>query len=242
MNRIIIYGLFIFLLNSYSAAADLVLAPGQALEQAALERMLCDALAKRGVAGPLALDIEQPSLPLANNAASPISLMLVALSHEPSTGRYRAQINATLDSGISRVIAVSGRAQELIDVIYPVRTINAGEIIDADDLKIISAPASSLVGDHFHSINNVIGLEAKRALLAGKFIRVRDLGKQVMVRRGEVVRLVFVRGSLELTAEGMALEDGQIGQNIRISNEISGQLRYGNVVGQNLVHLIGGSR
>lgn len=241
MPRALLSILILAALSSRVAAAELVLPPGQPLERAALEGLLRDAMADHGVAEPMALAIEQPPLPLANQAGSPITLTLVTLTHEPVTGHYRAQIEARLDGGVSRTISVAGTVQELVEVPVPQRPIGVGETIEATALKMIAVPASALRDNPIQSMAAAVGLEAQRALPAGRLIRSRDLAPPVMVRRGDAVRLVFARGGLEVTTGGQALEAGREGQSIRIANEASGEVRRGTVAGPHRVLVAGGN-
>jgi flagella basal body P-ring formation protein FlgA len=57
------------------------------------------------------------------------------------------------------------------------------------------------------------------------------------VRSGEVVQLRVTSGSLQISAEGVAAQDGEIGDVIRIVNPSSGRTLRGRVVGPRVVEV-----
>jgi flagella basal body P-ring formation protein FlgA len=214
------------------ARASVVLSPGQPLERAMVEAIVRDGLADHGLVGPLALQVDRPDLPLANQAGLPITLTLVALRHEPEAGRYEARIEARIDGGSSRTITVSGMVAELVEVPVPRASIRQGASISAELLETRTIPASALrATDLVQSADALIGQEALRSLTAGRPVRVRDVAPPALVRRGDQVRLVYARGGLEITTLGVALEAGRQGAPIQIQNGGSGQVRRGVVDG-----------
>ena len=52
-----------------------------------------------------------------------------------------------------------------------------------------------------------------------------------MVSRGELVTMVFDQNGMRLTAKGRALEDGTMGQSIKVSNTGSNRTIEGRVTG-----------
>lgn len=218
-----------------AAPAEVVLPPGRPLDRGTVEAMLRDALAERGVAGPLALRVDQPALPLANGAGVPITLTLATLDHDPGTGRYQAGIEARLAGGAggeARTISVAGTVEELVEVPVPTRAIAQGEMLAADLLDARMVPVSSLrAAALVESSQAAIGQEALRPLPAGRALRARDLAPPALVRRGDQVRIVYVQGGLEITAGGVALGPGRRGDAVQVQNGGSGEVRRGVVDG-----------
>ena len=57
-----------------------------------------------------------------------------------------------------------------------------------------------------------------RSLSAGETILQSDLATQLMIRRGEIVTLIFARGNLRLQTQAEALADGEPGSTIPVRN------------------------
>jgi len=100
------------------------------------------------------------------------------------------------------------------EVIVPVRTIRAREIISAEDLFRKPLEIAGAVSD----TAEIVGLEARVILYSGRPIRPGDVGPPAIISRNELVTLVFSRGPLRIIAEGRALGRGAIGETMRAMN------------------------
>lgn len=65
---------------------------------------------------------------------------------------------------------------------------------------------------------DVIGQEALSWMQVGRPIMPEDVGPPALVERNQVVTMLFRRGSLEITAEGRALDRAAGGDRIRVMN------------------------
>lgn len=116
---------------------------------------------------------------------------------------------------------------------------NVNEVIDANDLIIQSFPAQRVSGgDIIHDSSQIIGLAARRPLQAGQPIRLIDLKKEELVQRGSDVSLTFRNGSLEITAMGKALENGSLGDVIKITNVGTNRTVDAKITGPNQAQVV----
>jgi len=119
-------------------------------------------------------------------------------------------------------------------VIYP------GDVITdlaLTDMNAADAAANDVVVDRSQAVGKV----AKLTLLPGRPIPFSALDNPRLVRNGAEVRLVFVDGGLEITASGSALQDGGLGEVVKVRNNDSGVTVSG-AVQQNGSVLIDGGR
>lgn len=100
------------------------------------------------------------------------------------------------------------------DILVPVRTIRAKDIITAEDLTVKDADIAGALSDP----RDLIGQEAQIALYAGRPVRPGDVGPPATVGRNDIVTLVFLQGSLRIATEGRALGRGAPGDTIRAMN------------------------
>ncbi len=103
------------------------------------------------------------------------------------------------------------------EVIVPVRTIRAMEIISAEDL----IRKSETIDGALSNPLDIVGNEARRVLYAGRPIRPGDIGPPAIVNRNDIVMLVFSRGPLRIATEGRALGRGAVGETVRAINMTS---------------------
>jgi len=108
-----------------------------------------------------------------------------------------------------------------IDVAVPLHDIARGSVLQEGDLTYASIPALSANGSIVKAIADVAGMEARRALRAGEFIRITDLRRPVVVTKGSNVTMSFEADGLVLTAVGRAMADGGEGDIVSVLNPTS---------------------
>lgn len=100
------------------------------------------------------------------------------------------------------------------DSLVATRDIRPREVIMPEDIVLSGI---SIVGA-MQSPADVIGLEARVAIYAGRPIRAADVAVPALVERNQIVTLVYQGGGLVITTEGRALDRGGAGERIRIMN------------------------
>jgi flagella basal body P-ring formation protein FlgA len=119
-------------------------------------------------------------------------------------------------------------------VIYP------GDIISEDMLADAPLAAPSRAGSVALAPEDVVGMMATRTLLPGAAIPISALSPPRLVRAGAAVKMIYIDGGLTITATGDALQDGVIGQTVRLRNEDSGVTVTGRVRADGAVQVGGG--
>mgnify|MGYP000316878762 CR=1 FL=1 len=121
------------------------------------------------------------------------------------------------------------------DTLIAARTIRSQTILSPADFVIA---ADNTLGS-FTQISEVDGLEARVTLYAGRPVRPGDVGPAAVIRRNQVVPLIFNANGLLITTEGRALDRAAPGDFVRIMNlssrtTVSGRaLPNGSVLVQN---------
>lgn len=101
------------------------------------------------------------------------------------------------------------------EVVVAATTIPAGTTIEAGHLAFAAGqPAPGLLS----RMEPAIGLENRVAIYAGRPVRAADLGPPTVVRRNAVIALEFRRGAMVIQTDGRALDEGGLGDRIRVMN------------------------
>ncbi|SFT95545.1 flagellar basal body P-ring formation chaperone FlgA [Sedimentitalea nanhaiensis] len=100
------------------------------------------------------------------------------------------------------------------DILVPIRTIRAKEIIAAEDLATKESDDTGALSD----ARDLIGFEARVALYPGRPVRPGDVGPPAIVSRNDLISLVFIQGGLRIVTEGRSLGRGAVGETIRAMN------------------------
>jgi flagella basal body P-ring formation protein FlgA len=130
-------------------------------------------------------------------------------------------------------VAQEMRAPSPKQVIYP------GDVITQDMLIETPLVAQSNGGPVALAPEDVVGMAAARTLLPGLSIQMSALSPPRVVRAGAAVAMIYIDGDLTITASGDALQDGAVGQLVKLRNEDSGVTVTGRVRADGSV-LVGG--
>lgn len=96
--------------------------------------------------------------------------------------------------------------------IVAARNIRAGTVISASD---IITPADRIA---LRRAVDIIGKEASRAFYKGQAIDETKLRNATLIKRNSIVQMEFARGAMSISAEGRALDNGALGESIRVMN------------------------
>ena len=118
------------------------------------------------------------------------------------------------------------------------RDIARGEQISQDHITSGLVNISSIRQTFLPDENAIIGKEAKRNISMGEPFKTSLLDAPTAVKRGEMVTLESMAGSIKVSSTGTALADGRIGQTIRVRNNSSERIISGVVMSQGLVQTL----
>lgn len=105
-------------------------------------------------------------------------------------------------------------------------------ISDADvDIKLEDHEDFSVIRSAY------IGQELRRTIYAGHKISHAYIGPPVVVKRNGNVTMVYIYGSMKLTAKGRALNGGAVGDTITVMNTGSRKKVYGIITGPEMVEV-----
>ncbi|PJI86119.1 flagella basal body P-ring formation protein FlgA [Yoonia maricola] len=105
-------------------------------------------------------------------------------------------------------------APTFAETIIAARTIRAQSVITVDDV-VISGDAT---GAALAAAQDIIGMEARVALFAGRPIGPGDVAQPAVVERNQIVPLMFEKNGLVISTDGRALGRASAGDVIRVMN------------------------
>jgi len=132
--------------------------------------------------------------------------------------RFSAKLKLPTGTQEEEEVRISGTldAVRLIPVFN--RLIAPGDVVSEKDVEWIKISARRINRSTILSSASLIGQTVKRALPANKIIRESDIAAPVAVEKGSIVQMTYQSGLLTLSMQGRALEEGGIGDTIRIMN------------------------
>jgi flagella basal body P-ring formation protein FlgA len=103
------------------------------------------------------------------------------------------------------------------DIVVAARTLRPKAIIQPEDIALRTGEIEGA----YDLTEDVIGLETRVAIYAGRPIRMGDIGPPATVERNQNVALIYTHGTLRIVAEGRALGRGAPGERVRVMNMTS---------------------
>ena len=116
------------------------------------------------------------------------------------------------------------------------KSLQIGEIIDANDVRLVERDTNPGLG-HFRDIDDVLGRKAKRALTINQIIRARHLELDYAIRKDQSVTIESKIGPVTVVSAGIALNDAQLGDRVRVKNNSSGLLVEGIAISEKKIQI-----
>lgn len=122
------------------------------------------------------------------------------------------------------LISTAGLAHA--EAVVAVKTIRANTILTEHDVSL----DPTLPSYGLDEVADVVGMETRVVLYAGRPIRPENLSAPALVERNQIVPLIFRQGSLTISTAGRALDRGAAGDYIRVMNLSSRTSLFGTVL------------
>jgi flagella basal body P-ring formation protein FlgA len=160
---------------------------------------------------------------------APITIKYIDL--QSRTGKFRAVISVDSDEQAVQDKTFTGLAYASVEAIVPSRTIERGATIVEDDLKIVRMARSRVANAAIEDMEAAIGMAAKHRLIMGRPVRRTDIEHPKLVKRNEMVTIIYKVPGMVLKSKGKALADASRGQMVSIINLRSKRTLEGQVTG-----------
>jgi flagella basal body P-ring formation protein FlgA len=202
-----------------------------------LTALLQTALAAKGAPEESLIETEGRPLAMLVPANSAAQIAVRDLFYDRDSGRFTASI-AAIDQGrdVAR-LPVAGKLVPCAMVPVAAHPIARGDMIGASDLRLQKMRQEEVRPAMITDEGALVGMTAKLNLRAGVAIGVADIQKPMAVTRGATVTMVLVQGGMLLTAQGRALDQGALGDVIRLSNTKTNLTVEGTIDGTNHVRV-----
>lgn len=154
------------------------------------------------------------------------------------TGQFTGRLVVPAADG-TQSLPLAGRLYRTVEVPTLTRRIATGETVGRDDIQWQTARAETVARNVILDPDKIVGMEAKRPLQADQPLRSGDVRAPVIVAKGSLVTLVVQSPTMTLTSKGRAMENGAMGDSVRIQNTQSKIVVEGEVVSPGTVRVAG---
>ncbi len=215
--------------------------PGRMFPQAAVTDALRQALAVAGM--PADADVSMPTytppmVPVDGNAHAEVG----QVEYDPVTGRFTSMLSITADGMTPAHARLSGRAVPMADLLVATRRLLPGDTLAPGDVQMARVRASQLQPTVARLPDQAVGLAVRRQpIAAGAPLPLPDLGPPMVVARGAPVTMELDSPGLTLTAQGVAMDSGAMGDQVRVLNPASRAMVTVAVIGPGRVRVVPGA-
>lgn len=223
----------VLVLALVAAAAPAQAAPVSA--EAVAERIAQTMAARLPTQGRYRVALSDPLFQLDLPAAAQGRYEIAALTFDAARASFSGALSFTNAAGEREIVRIAGRAEAVIGVPALARDVAAGETIADSDLVTIEVPAARASATLLTSPTAIAGQAARRMLRAQTPLTAFDLKKPVVVKKGELVTVIFSADGIELSTQGQAQADAGKGDTVQVLNTRSRRTIEARVVGAGVV-------
>ncbi len=147
----------------------------------------------------------------------------------------RTQIDSFVDNS-NKTRPNLGREAEFAKFVILSKSLQTGEIIGADDVRLVQRDVNPGVG-YFRDINDVVGRKAKRAININQIIRTRHLELDYAIQKDQSVIIESKIGLVTVVGEGIAVGNAQLGELVKVKNNSSGLVVEGVAISEKKIRI-----
>jgi flagella basal body P-ring formation protein FlgA len=152
-------------------------------------------------------------------------------------GHVALTINFFVDGKQVRNVPVSGKVTLRQAVVRAARKIGSGQVVSREDVQLVHEQSVQLQRDVLTVLEDAIGKKAVRSIQAGQPIGAQMLEDPPVVKKGNRVLIVAANDLIRVSTSGKAVEDGRMGEEVRVVNLSSGKEIYATVTGPGTVEV-----
>ncbi len=141
-----------------------------------------------------------------------------------SPTQHNFTVKVSCESPKKWALRVPVKVQLFKEIAVATQNIYKDQEITANDIKLVRTDISGVNDGYYASVDELIGLVVQRTLYTNTVIKHHMVKQPLLVRRGEMVKLVVRAPGLTIEGQGVAQTDGIKGQLIRIKNTRSNKI------------------
>lgn len=158
----------------------------------------------------------------------PVAMDIAALEADTTGQRFTATLSFVTEATLNRPaqqlgsIDVSGRYEEMVEVPVMKYRLSSGNIIHEDDVEWQKLPSTRVKREAVMDMAELVGKSVVRGLTPGRPVLADEVQQPPVVLRRSPVRISYQSNNLSIQAVGTAMQDGAVGDKIKVRNDDSG--------------------
>ena len=208
------------------------------IEYPQIKEAIQTALYDEGVYGDYDIAIPAEFQRIILPANQPAQMHIERVKVDPNRNTFEVMVSAPSSDNPIHKFEVKGKMHHVIRVPVLTESMEHGRIITANDIRMMEIRERDFTKGTIADTQSLIGMTARRLVIAGRPLKETDLVAPQVVERGELVTLNLNNGIMNISTQVKALENGAKGDIIRVVNTSSNQTLQALVTGQNAVSIV----
>lgn len=189
-----------------------------------VEELITKELEQQGAGKNLSSNITNQRTGILFGSSVKPNVVVTNLDFNSDNKFFNADIAILIDGKTRKALTVKGNYDFIIKV--PVlRTKHfRGTEINTGDIMWLDIAADKVDSGYVRNVSQLEGKIAERTISSGRPINLSSLGEPPIILRKNKVSMIYQKPYLQIRTKGIAMEDGMVGEEIRVKNETSGQI------------------
>ncbi len=164
----------------------------------------------------VSIDSVIPRLTMNGTEAPEISVKSTLI--DTINNKFDVRVAIKSANGSSENLDLNGKVYRTTQIPVLAANYKNGDVIHANDIKMMNIRQDQINQSIALKADDLVGMTPRRSLTSDKPVRMADLERPQIVKKGEMITMILKNGPMTLTAKGKALDDGAKGETIRVLN------------------------
>jgi flagella basal body P-ring formation protein FlgA len=151
-------------------------------------------------------------------------------SSRPLRGPTVLRVGIDVDGQTLQTMSVTADIRYLRPVLVARYMLGRGEALEESMVEMAERDITTLRNGYFTELALLQDMQTRRSLAEGAVLTRNHVAAIPVVKRGAAVELVARTNRFSATALGEAMQDGGVGERIRVKNSDSGKILYGQIL------------
>lgn len=244
MAMMTMYTVGLCILSLAAFAAEAAQPQSYVVTQAEAERQIAEALMEQGLGDDIEASIVGRRTPEMVRRTTPVVMEVQNLDAQQGDNRFSATLAFSTEASLERPaqklghIAVVGRYDRMVEVPVVKFRMTSENIIKEEDVEWQRLPESRLKRETVLEMAALVGKSPVRGLTPGRAIETTEVQSPPLVLRRTPVRISYQSARINIQAVGTAMQDGAMGETIKVRNDDSGLEVEARVVANGQVEVV----
>jgi len=158
-------------------------------------------------------------------------------SSRPLRGPTVLRVGIDVGGQTLKSMSVTADIRYLRPVLVASYMLSRGEALEESMLEMVERDVTTLRNGYFTEPAQLQDVQTRRSLAAGAVLTRNHVSAIPVVKRGTAVELVARTKRFSATALGEAMQDGGVGERIRVKNSDSGKILYGQILDAHTIQI-----